>query len=458
MYEPGAGAVCLVLMAARHWREESTASVLATPLFEPLQQLAQPELRYLESRARLNWKDGLQGRLPDSWVASIADVALLPFAVPEIGRAVVPDEWSAAFFGEAEDDRHDMLSLFAELITHRNFYSPSKRAALICSGRVLEVVVTSLIRDVTAADIERILNSAPYHSAVKVASTKAAQIAEDDAGAAAFDSDDAATLASEEHSNLHAVGQSDGGMYRDGEIAELITEIKAWREAVKARRFVLSPWLIYCALNKTFNQVPLFTRPLRSGEQPRKEALSDVFSSGLTAFHAFWAAIASFEKGPIFDLPLELSNVNVLSRSGNFRRNNLFTQNILPLLKHEDGTIRGEEVISITHALDTHPLRERLEECVERAKVIEAERIPLEDEQDGRIYFMRMLGMSTSRTRITVPAVAKALTDLARTPRGAASHGKKLLRQISGRFPDLPALATLNSAIELIEGAKSGTR
>jgi len=459
MYEPDAGAVCLVLMAARHWREESTASVLATPLFLPFRQLEQPELRYIESRAQLNWKGGLQGRLPDSWVASITDVAILPFAIPEIGRAVVSDGWHADLHGEVEDDRGDMRSLLLDLITHRNFYSPSKRAALICSGRVLEVVVTSLVRDVSAADIERILSSSPYHSAVNVASTKAAQIAEDDdAGAVAVDNDDAATEASEEDGAPHAVHHSGEGMDRDNEIAELVLDINTWRQGVNAHRFALSPWLIYCVLNKTFNQVPLFTRPLRSGEQPRREALSDVFASGLTTFHAFWAAAASFEKGPLFDLPLELSNVNLLSRTGDFRRNNLFTQNILPLLKDEDGTIRGEKVISITHALHTHPLRERLEQCAEKAKELEAERIPLEDEQDGRRYLLRMLNMPTNRARITVPAIAKALTEFASTPRGAASHGKKLLRHMSDRFPDLPALITLGSAIELIEDTKSGTR
>ncbi|AOI68437.1 antiviral RADAR system adenosine triphosphatase RdrA [Burkholderia ubonensis] len=466
IYEPDAGAVCLILMAARHWQEESNTSVLATPLFMPLKQISQPELRYVESRTHLDWKEGLKGRLPSAWLESIADMAVLPFATPEIGRAVVPDRWPVET-EELVDDASKIQTILVDLITHRNFYSPSKRAVLICSGRVLELVVTSLMRDVFPEDIERILNAAPYHSAVAVASTKAAHIAEDDPDAVDLEDEDDLEVIDLEDEGADEVAEDDAlpfaedydaETHRAAVIAVLAEKLNTWRIEIEASQIARSPWLIYCALNKTFNQAPYFTRPLRLGEQPRKEAFSDVLATGLSAFNAFWAAVASFEKGPIFDLPLELSNVNLLSRDGNFYHNNLFTQNILPLLKDEDGTIRGEKVVSITHALEEHPLRKLLENCLLNAKANELAVADVESEEDGKTYFLRTLGMSSNRQRITVPAVAKAVAALAPTPRGAAKQAKVLARQIAAQFPNLRWLSTLDNAIKQVEGKKTGAR
>ena len=459
VYEPSGGAACLVLMAARHWTADARTSVLATPLFAPLDQIGQHDLRYIETRAMLNWKQELEGRLPESWLDSLADEAILPFATPEIGRAVVPDRWERDSDDFEDSVSSGTLTLLVDLITHRNFYSASKRATLICSGRILELVVTSLVRTLSDEDVDRILNSPPFHSAVAVAGTRAAHIAVDDDESSELDENEDANEAGGLAEDTWDGGpfylsEADPMVDRDVAIRSLTGAINDWRRDLDVQRLPLSPWLIYCALNKAFNQAPLFTRPLKVNEQPSKEALSDVVASGLAAFNSFWAAVASFEKGPIFDLPLELSNVNLLKRRGNFLHNALFTQNISPLLTDEFGSIRGEQVMSATRVLSEHPLRQLLEDLFEFAKTREAEQA---DEADnGRTYFLKTLGLSLDRQRITVAAVVRALERITPPRHSKARYGETLYKEIARRFPNLAALSTLESAIDQLRAV--GTR
>jgi len=460
MFEPDAGAVCLVLMAAQHWQESPNASVLATPLFTPLKQVGQNKLRYIQSRATLNWTGDLQGRLPDSWVSTLASESILPFASPEIGRAVVPDRWKDNSKELGDSLPAEMPGVLIDLITHRNFYSPSKRATLICSGRILELIVTSLVRDVSTQDIDRILSMAPFHSAVGVAGTKAAQLSIDDIEEAS--DSDANEEAKEDESYGQITTNADQAILtldRDLAIHTMADEINAWRMEVQAQRMPLSPWLVYCALNKTFNQVPFFTRPLQYSEQPTKEALSNVAASGLSAFNSFWAAVASFEKGPLFGLPLELSNVNLINRRGDFQRTDLFTQNIKPLLKDEQGSVRGEQVLSTTWALNKHPLRRWLAEFFDLTTHRETP-LPIDENQvfDGRTDFLRTLGFAESRRRITVADVIKALEHKA--PKGVAPlrYANALVQQISRNFPKLKELSTLKRAIDELQKRNAGSR
>jgi hypothetical protein len=448
MFEPTAGAVCLVLLAARHWHEVSDGSVLDTPLFQPLRQIGRSELRYIETRAKLAWRGDLSGRLPDSWVSTLKDEAILPFATPEVGRAVVPTNWEV----EVEQAQDDLLNARArvliELITHHNFYSSSKRATLICSGRVLELVVTSLVRDVSSGDINRILANAPFHSAVRVAATKAVRFSIDEIEFSEFDTDGGTTLATR-----YGVGDIDLQRNRDLVIEELATALNEWRRNSHADRLTRSPWLMYCALNKAFNQSPMFIRPLGLSEQPKGELLSDVVASGLSAFNSFWSALASFEKGPLFDLSTEISNVNLLNRRGDFTRNDLFTQNIKPLIEREmdDATVVGEQVISATLVLDKHPLRLHLQALFEFAKTREETIVEESEEIDGRTYLLRLLGLSTNLGRLSVPMVKKALQRS--TPKGTSQKrfGESVLSQVSRRHPGLAQLETLRRAIDTLE-------
>lgn len=350
MYEARAGAVCLVLMAAQHWRQNKSTSVLATPLFEPLKQVDQPILRYIETRTSLNWKTDLELRLPASWVQSLPNESILPFATPEIGRAVKLKRRDQ----ELMTAGGRVLRLLLDLATHRNFYASSKQATLICSGRVLELVVTSLVRDPTWQDIERIQIGSPFHSAATVAPTKPVLIDNDE---------------EEEEPSMGAEESNSGTFRGDTDLRVFLDEIVTWRKAHRIAKWVQSPWLIYCALNKAFNQAPSFNKPLSVGQQPTTERTSLVVESALAAFNSFWAAVASFEKGPLFNLPMQLSNVN-LNPDRDFELNELYLQNIRPLLGRQqiDEAFDEEQVVSIARTLAEHPLRKRLNELAAALK------------------------------------------------------------------------------------------
>ncbi|MDL5030949.1 antiviral RADAR system adenosine triphosphatase RdrA [Pelomonas sp. APW6] len=393
VYEARAGAVCLVLMAAQHWQNK-VASVLATPLFEPLKQLNQPALRYIETRTALNWKADLELRLPTPWVHSLPDESVLPFATPEIGRAVRLERRNPDLI----EAGGRVLQLVLDLTTHRNFYASSKQATLICSGRILELVVTSLVRDPTWRDIERIQNSPPFHSAAAVAATKPVLIDNDE-------EEDDPNLAAEEGNEAFR---------RDVNLRVFVDEIVAWRKKHRINEWVQSPWLIYCALNKTFNQAPSFNKPLSVGQQPTTERTSLVVSSSLAAFNAFWAAVASFEKGPLFNLPLQLSNVN-LNPESDFESNELFLQNIGPLLRHEhlDETIENERVISVARALAQHPLRAKLNELAALLKRAEPPPPSRQSRQEplltARERLISVLGLRKDLKQLRVVTLVKAI-------------------------------------------------
>lgn len=458
MFEPNGGPVCLVVMAARHWRQVSHASVLATPLFAPHTQSALHELRYNEARAELDWRGDLLGRLPDSWLNALPPRSILPFATPEAGRAVVVDRWEVKAEDVEDGTPQGMPQLLIDLMTHRNFYSPSKRATLICGGRVLELVVTGLVRDVSATDITRILAAAPFHSTAAVAARKATRITLDDIEFGDFnsDSDIQAEEPWEENRGYASLTDDEDMVERHVAINHLAQEINDWRREIGTSSLPLSPWLIYCALNKAFHQAPLHTRPRQAGEQPSRERLSDVVASGLSTFNSFWAAVASFEKGPIFDLPLETSNVNLVNRRGDFLYNDLYTQNIRPLLRDEHGTIRGEKVVATTWALSTHPLRSMFQQFFEYAKERDGDYVE-EDELDGRAYFLKALGLPSGLKRITVASIMKSLERNAAKGRTPAHHGRTLRQQLAQRFPGLFELSTLTRAIEELERHAAGS-
>ena len=460
MFEPNAGALCLVLMAARYWKTASKASVLATPLFIPLQQIGRHELRYIQSRINLNWGGDLLGRLPDSWVHNLDDVAILPFASPEVGRAVVPDRWRIDHDEHGDEFPAEMPGLLTDLVTHHNFYSPSKRATLICSGRILELVVTSIVRDVTTQDVDRILSTSPFHSAVGVAGTKAAQLSVDDLDELiASESEEEVSGLPPSNEEETRQGGSTEALDRDIAIEILVEEINGWRRQVGAHRVPQSPWLMYCALNKTLNQVRFFTRPLQLNEQPSREVLSDVVASGLSAFNSFWAALASFEKGPIFDLPLEVSTVNLINRRGDFQQNNLYTQNIRPLLKEEHGASHNEQFVPVTWTLNTHPLRSRLQDLFDFAIRREQASVASGDEPlDGRVFFLATLGFSPERRRVTVDDVVKILERDKPQKMNAVRFGNMLHQKIAQRFPQLSELNTLRRAIDALKSRHSGAR
>lgn len=435
-FVPEAGQACLILMASRHWREHSHLPVFQTPLFSPLISVNAPELRYCNRPAAISWRGDLEGRIAESWLADLPTHLILPFATPEIGRAVRLTPGKGAEKLERFQKRE--LALTLGLVVHRNFYSQGQQADLLYTGRILEVVVASLVRDVSAEDIEFILREPPFHSVVTIARTKAIAI-----------------IPAEEEEAIDAA--TDQFLQSDIEredLQYLASLINKWRVGQAVAQLALSPWLIYCALNKTLNQVAFFNRPQAVRQQPTRATWAVAAQVGLAAFNAFWAALASFEKGPVFGLPLVLSNVN-LTLGGDFRQNPLYLQNIKPL--ETQGIVmssEGEQVLSVTRVMSNHPLGMVLNgarDLFGRLDDPSTEETSARTTQDAgrspRQELLAALGLRTNQSSLRAASIINALLKNAPNAKGARVRAEKIHRE----FSDSPGLRReLNTLLRAI--------
>lgn len=436
-FVPEAGQACLILLAQRHWREPQGLPVFDTPLFSPLLSSDSPELKYSNRTATITWRDDLRGRVAGKSLELLPTHLIIPFATPEIGRAVklAPSE---TLEGLKTAEKRE-LALTLGLVVHRNFYSQGQQADLLYVGRILELVTTSLVRDVTPEDIERILRDPPFHSVAAIARTKAIAITSD-----------------EDEDTLEPATDSLHARVEREDITFLSRQINEWRSGRAVSQLSLSPWLIYCAVNKTLNQVAFFNRPKRVGGQPTRETWGLAAQVGLAAFNAFWAALGSFEKGPIFGLPLTLSNVN-LTLDANFKQNALYLQNVRPFDTSATVVMSsdGDQVLSVTRILSNHPLELLLNFARD---MFRNEVSGLEHPSDrntrsdamgtSREQLLDALGIRTSQASLRVASITKALLTNFPNARVARARAEKILRDFSGHSGIKPELRTLQRAID----------
>ena len=442
-FVPEAGQACLILLASRHWREHSHLPVFQTPLFSPLISSEAPELRYSDRPAAIAWRDELKDRIAESWLADLPTHLILPFATPEIGSAVRLTAGKSP--AQLEGFQKRELALTLGLVVHRNFYSQGQQADLLYTGRVLELVVTSLVRDVSAKDIERILREPPFHSVTTIARTKAIAIS----SAEEEEPVDAAT----DKFLQSGIAQED--------LQHLASEINSWRIGQAVSQLALSPWLIYCALNKTLNQAAFFNRPRAVRQQPIPASWAVATQVGLAAFNAFWASLASFEKGPVFGLPLVLSNVN-LTLGGDFRQNPLYLQNIKPLeTQAVVMSSEGEQVLSVTRILGNHPLSVILNGARDLSSrfappILEDASPPPLARGDGRTpreELLGALGLRPDRSSLRVASIINALMRNAPNARVARARAEKIHDEFLTRPGIRRELDTLQRAINELRQA-----
>jgi len=427
-FVPDAGHVCLVLLALQHWRENPKKSVLATPLFAPLAADEAGELRYINRSAGIQWDKDLNTRVPSSWLSQLPSRLVIPFATPEIGRAVrfSNDSYSSRDIGSKSPEL-----LLLNLVVHRNFYSQSHQGNLLCTGRILELLTTSLVRDISTDDIDRILTESPFHSVAAIAKTKAITISSEDENDSPEKENEPPSLEKPPHDYLKWFAEN----------------INQWRNNQSVDQLALSPWLTYCAINKTLNQATFFNSPGKIGTTARRATWRDAFDLALATFNAFWAAYASFEKGPIFGQPIVLSNIN-LTISGDFEKNNLYMQNVLPMLSSAiTKTAEGDTVLSVTRLLATHPLHELIKSVRNRypkeevsVRLVQIKRnLPREE----LLKALDMVGVS----RFSVPAVVAALRKLEPDVDLAKQLGNRIYNKFSSQEILEKELKTLEKAI-----------
>lgn len=344
-HEKEAGACYLILKALQHWYgSKKTGSVLDTPLFQPLHH-TRAEFKGFEPTNTLEqWSSDLKETLPGLWLAKTgAQSVLLPYPTPEQGGRTRL-KWDPS--KRAKDSRSLLL---LRLLTHQNYYTENARSTKINTGRLLELLITSLIRDISAHDIAELLYRAPFYSTSTLAPTKPQTL-------------HPSAITDEEAEDEYAE-EIDSGELPEGAIT-LSEEINTWRQNHRLKSNIFSPWLIYNALNKTINQSSFYNPPREYRATEKYE--QEITHIGLLAFYSLWSAFGSFEKGPILGFPPIIATLN-LSKPKNpdeikdFKQHPLFKQNILPFYPQQgdeesDVSLYGKSVRSITYYLGNHPL------------------------------------------------------------------------------------------------------
>lgn len=336
------GPAYLTLTAQEHWFDQHVipsredGSVLDSFLFQPMRH-SDAALRHFASGASTaSWHEMIRDRAPTDWIARLPEEVLLPYPAPEPGYALKKGN---ARFNDPQSD------FIASLLLHRNFYTTSKRATLACCGRIFELIVTSFVKDVTSVDVADILQRPPFHSLAAVAATKTQTIAADDDGDVA--DDPAASEADADDEALHGP-----------QIEQLADRINAWRQRHALAGHVPAPWFFYNVMNKLFNQAAIFNAPQARSSNPDSKALDYLARLAPKVFNSVWAAIGSFEKGPLFGLPPIIAQVNV-GEGKLFRSSELYSRNIAPFVgaRTEAGAF-GRTTRAYTYMMADHPLRE----------------------------------------------------------------------------------------------------
>ncbi|WP_338849322.1 antiviral RADAR system adenosine triphosphatase RdrA [Massilia sp. W12] len=346
-FDSEAGAAFLVLQAQIDWFasgiELRTRNVFDTPLFQPLLHQQESLANFAAAGDLNDWKRGLNGRAPDAWLARLPSHAILPYPIPEAGRAISAKN-RYRFSGVAHSSQNNLL---IDLLLHKNFYSTNKKTVLICVGRIFELIITSFLRTINEEDVHALLQRPPFYSLSAIAATKTLTITDDDGKPEEdWPKDTDVELAQ-----------------RDATISLLIRKIREWQSKYQILEIQVAPWLVYNVFNKVMNQAWLFNPPMAPGVIDNKQDEKTVLRVAQKMFNSIWSAFGSFEKGPLYELSPIIATVNI-GDGEKFENSDLYRQNISPFSSENDQDTRtfGEKIRSITFLLGEHPLRGWIEQ------------------------------------------------------------------------------------------------
>ena len=433
--EAEAGPICLVLEAMQHWYRDnnSSSSILATALFQPLRHSDAAYDVFEKQDSLSSWGDALAKQLPGYWLKEIGSRrVLLPYPLPENGR------WGRLGWDFAQLNKKPPERLLLRLLTHNNYYSESGRGTKVNIGRLFEILIASLVHDVSAQYLVNLLHRAPFHSTSTLAPTKTQNSAfneiDEDLGGAETDSDQLPVDA----------------------IAELVKDIQEWREAHQLDQVRFSPWLIYNVFNKVFNQAQIFNRSQRI-DRPADYAETS-FQIGLHGFYSVWSACGSFEKGRLFGLPARISTVNLRTTNA-FEKNPLFRQNILPFFpqggeKESDVAQYGKSMRAATYYLGDHPLRKWLEKAITNNSSISESDVAVPSvateklslEEGANLHLRKLLGVQVKSSGLINKTLLASLRNL------SEESAKKIIDEMHEHYPETAAVRRLEKAYDEIQG------
>jgi len=437
-FDPAGGPVFLVLQAHSYWatlqanQDGTWRSVFDTPLFQPLNHSADLA-QFAQDADLLDWTASLQGRAPQRWINTLPEKAILPYPVPEAGKAIPNKKYT---FENARDESE--LAFLIDLVLHRNFYSSNKRAQLVCTGRIFELLVTGLLRDLNENDILMLLERPPFYSFSSIAGTKTIDLAMDGSSQPFTEPD-------QRPQDMRV-------------IARMVEQINEWRKRHEIASLPISPWLIYNVFNKTINQAWLFNKPLNIGEQPKEVTPFEIIMIARQTFFSLWSAFGSFEKGRIFGLPEIVANVNIGSGL-KFENSDLYRQNIAPFYSI-DGPINqyGRSVRALTALLGDHPLHLWLAKGVDLANIISKTKLsgltndqPLEkpssrlDRRGPKAWLRTQLQL----TRLLVEPEARSLQNALKELFPTRQDARRLLEEFTENYPNNQYRTLLAAAIDI---------
>ncbi|MEX5586125.1 antiviral RADAR system adenosine triphosphatase RdrA [Pseudomonas urmiensis] len=325
-HEHSDSAVYLALAGDIHFSELKTtatkklSTLFKSPIFEPTELSEQCAKSFPGSLPRRKFSD-IRDYAPEYWLNSIAKDYEYPYTYPEIGSATRTHSSP-----ELDDD----TNLILELMLHRSFYSSNKQSNIIYCGRLFELIIASLVRDIEPNDILSILNRPPFYSLTAMANP-----------------------------NDHVTDRETQESDHSNAIVKLATQINNWRQTERIHEQYLSSWLTFNVLNYFFQQSGYFNSPVRN---PTSESPHQVLEVALRAFRSLWNGFARLEKGETFGMAHIISAASI-GEGEVFENNDLYRQNISPFLNKIGETPFGLATRSFTHAISSHPIRHLIEKC-----------------------------------------------------------------------------------------------
>lgn len=302
-----------------------------TALFQPEALLEESTLSFPAPLVRSNLTEWIT-HLPDELVHTVSIDERHPYALAEVGHAI-----------KRYDTSHlpPHAQLLAELMLHRSFFSESRKTNMIFTGRLFELVIASLVKDVQPHDLVELINRAPFYSVPA--------LSDDD-----FDT--------------HVLSPEDSAPETDIDtsIIALAKKINDWRKEHQLDQQSISGWLIFNVMNSYFAKSWEFNKPLKPNQNPADASLRMLSMTARRAYRTLWNAFASLEKGEIFGMPSILTSFSMGDKD-RFEQGLAYRQNILPFLRRQGERSFGGEICAFTGALENHPILEMIESLLQCA-------------------------------------------------------------------------------------------
>ena len=391
VHHQSGGAVYITMEANSYFRRcakaqgDEVKSVFDTILFKP--QRHQQYKEFTQSKdIHDQWENYLKPHIPKGWLKNIPKLSILDYVNPEHGYLVTVPEKKLIekVFGlilgnknsedsedsedseeseESEDLMGAELSEFSEnpwklgnsedvvliyrLMTYFNYHNSNSRGTLVVTGRVFELLITSLIREISVKELYDLIYRLPFYSSAERVGDGIFEFAID------------RTILRGEVDDYHL----------SKSLSKLVDEINNWHNKHKGTLiFPPHAWMIYNVMNKFFMNANRFNPVRRS---PPEYFIDNIFGVAVKAFNAIWNTFANFEKGPIFGLDLMLADFAIPGGGKDFSKRRLYKKNILPLLRFVDQNQIDKEgggissTGSYTLALASHPLKTLFERTYE---------------------------------------------------------------------------------------------